>query len=162
MRIVYKGDLGLIPSFKDAGLGPFELYVRDSKDLDETLEDFCAIHFVHKIDDGRAIDLGDTGEVGDVSAELLKKAVECAKRNQVGKIVVHPPAINIWEQERKEVISSFAQKLEYAYDSDVEICIENLALWIHTAYTSEPLFYDPADFLDILEGTKERSNGTIV
>lgn len=149
MMLVFKGDLSVIPRFIEAGFGPFELYVRHSNDLNEQLKDFSAIHFSHKLDNGDPVNLADDGETGRLSEELLKKTIDSAKKNNINKVVVHPPSINVFNDDKKDIIQVFSRKLENVYDPGVILTIENLSFWINLIYIKQPIFTEPGEFFEI-------------
>jgi len=150
MKLIFKGDLDKVRASTDL----FELYVRNSKDLDETFNNVIALHFHYKLDDGRTINLADPGELGDLSEAMLKKAVECARRNKVKKIVFHPPYVDLTKTSKEEAIKIMARRLENVHHSEVLLCIENVCLWVCQAHINEPLFVEPDDYFKIVNETK--------
>jgi len=154
MRFVFKGDPDIIPQLEEAGLGPFEVYIRDSRDLARNFDNVIAIHFHYKLDDGRKINLADEGELGDKSEEMLLRAVQSAKRNGIKKVVFHPPYVNLSKISKERAIAIMARRLERIHDPEVLLCIENVGLWITQAYTDEPIFVNPEDYFSIKKEVK--------
>ncbi|MBU0614752.1 MAG: sugar phosphate isomerase/epimerase, partial [Nanoarchaeota archaeon] len=147
MRFVYKGDLGIIPRFAEKGLGPFELYVRTSKDLKEKLDNFVAVHLQNKLDDGNPVNLAANDSI---SLAVLKETINCARSNKIKRVVVHPPSINIFKDDREQAIRNFVTNLEKAYDPSVTICIENLSSWINLLALNEPILTRAEQFFEII------------
>lgn len=156
MNILFKGDPDLIPKLIKEGFKSFELYIRNSQDYNCSFSNtnLQALHFHYKLDDGRAINLADNGEIGDLSEDMLKKAIACAKRNNIPRIVFHPPNVNLLKVNRQEAIQTMARRLKRAYDPEVQLCIENVALWINQLYTNQPLFVFPEEFFEISKEVK--------
>lgn len=154
MRLAFKGDTEIITQLEKAGLEPFELYVRNSKDLEGSYNNFIALHFHYKLDDGRTINLADAGELGNKSEEMLRKSVGSAKRNGIKKVVFHPPSVDLTKISKKEAIKVMARRLERIHDHSVLLCIENVCLWISQSHTKEPLFVEPEDYFKIIKEAK--------
>ena len=154
MKIVYKGDPEKIKILSQQGFNDFELYVRNSQDLELNFKNVIALHFHYKLDDGRTINLADEGEIGELSEVMLKKAIECAKRNGVKKVVFHPPTVNLFKVSKEKAIKTMVQRLENVHDPDVLLCIENTCLWISQAHNNEPLFVEPEDYFKIINESK--------
>lgn len=154
MRLIFKGDADIISQLEKNGLGPFELYIRNSKDLEGSYNNVIAIHFHYKLDDGRTINLADFGELGDKSEAMLRKAVKCALRNNIKKVVFHPPYVDLTKMSKEEAIKTMVQRLQRVHHPSVLLCIENVCLWISQAYTNEPLFVEPEDYFMISREAK--------
>lgn len=154
MRLVFKGDADRIVQFKEAGFSPFELFIRNAQDFEREYKNVVAIHFLYKLEDGREINLADDGELGDKSEAMLQKAIQCAKRNSIPKVVFHTPKIDLTKKSKEEAITILARRLELIYDPAVLLCIENVCIWINQAYTHEPLFVYPEDYIRIIKEVK--------
>ncbi|MDP3734285.1 MAG: hypothetical protein Q8R37_03575 [Nanoarchaeota archaeon] len=154
MKLIFKGDADSIPTLEEAGFGPFELYVRNAQDLERNYHNIIALHFHYKLDDGRTINLADEGELGDKSEAMLRKAVECALRNKIKKVVFHPPYVDLTVVSKEKAIKTMVRRLERVHHPAVLLCIENVCLWISQAYTNEPLFVEPEDYFMILKEAK--------
>lgn len=154
MRLVFKGDADKLAQFTEAGFSPFELYIRKAQDFEREYKNVVAIHFLYKLEDGRTINLADDGELGDKSEAMLRRAVQCAKRNEIPKVVFHPPNIDLTTRSKQEAIAVLARRLERVYDPTVLLCIENVCIWINQAYTNEPLFVNPEDYLAMIKEVK--------
>lgn len=157
MKIVYKGDPEKIKEFLKQGInGPFELYIRNSKDFEVTLPNLISVHFPTRFDDGRKINLSESGRLGDESERMLSLAVKCAKRNNTPLVVFHPPEINLLKETKQEAIRIMAERIKRVADPSVKICLENVCLWINRSYRSQPLFTRLEEFMPIKNILKDK------
>ena len=160
MKPLYPCNVDSIPLLFKNGLEPFELHFNNINDLKTTFQNVEAIHFPNSIEKGKLISLVDENE-SKLFKETLRNVVLYSKKNNIRKIILHTPNINLFDFDKSDAISNFIRILEDVYDPNVRFCIENSCLWINNVYTHNPLFTESLDFFEILNQTKIPLNVTL-
>jgi len=153
-RIIGKGWITQLNQLAEIGFEETELQIRNEADFEiNPLHPDVRIFTLHewkgdfKVDGKRVWgNIGDAGELGDKSEELLGKHIAYAKEHGIERLVIHPGFTNIFEREKEAALDTVARRLERIHDPAVKICIENSEFRPDfTAYSNERLVVDADD-----------------